>query len=76
LEAARPGFTKATFAGLPGLTNGSEAVIVIHPLWRTDRLGAGPEISAAWDDAERNYGLRVDSALSFKSVFEALRRPV
>ncbi len=27
LEAARPGFTRTTFGGLPGLTNGREAII-------------------------------------------------
>ncbi|QFI67983.1 DEAD/DEAH box helicase [Sinorhizobium alkalisoli] len=75
LAAARPGFTRATFAGLPGLSNGSEAMIVTHPLWLTDRSGAGPEIAAAWDDAERNHGIRIDPSWSFISVFEALRRP-
>jgi hypothetical protein len=75
LEAARPGFSRTTFGGLPGLTNGREAIIVAHPLWLTDRAGAGPEIAAAWDDAERARGLRVDPAWSFISVFEALRRP-
>ena len=75
LEAARPGFTRTQFAGLPGLTNGTEAIIVTHPLWLTDRAGAGPEVAAAWDDAERNRGLRVDPLWSFISVFEALRRP-
>jgi DEAD/DEAH box helicase domain-containing protein len=75
LEAARPRFSQTTFGTLPGLTDGKEAIIVTHPLWLTDRVGAGPEIAAAWDDAERNHGLRVDPALSFISVFEALRRP-
>lgn len=75
LEAARPGFSRTNFGGLPGLTNGVEAIIVTHPLWLTDRAGAGPEIASAWDDAERNHGLRVDPAWSFISVFEALRRP-
>ncbi len=76
LEAARPGFSKTNFGGLPGLTNGTEAIVVTHPLWLTDRAGAGPEVAAAWDDAERNRGLRVDPAWSFITVFEALRRPV
>src|SRR3546814_5576000 len=52
LEAARPGFSRTTFGGLPGLTNGREAIIVTHPLWLTDRAGAGPEIAAAWDRSE------------------------
>jgi hypothetical protein len=75
LAAARPGFGRTTFAGLPGLTNGSDAIIVTHPLWLTDRSVAAPEVSAAWDDAERKDGLRVDPSRSFISVFEALRRP-
>lgn len=75
LAAARPGFVRTTFAGLPGLSNGSDAIIVTHPLWLTDRSGAGPEVAAAWDDAERNHGLRIDPSWSFISVFEALRRP-
>ena len=75
LNAARPGFNRTNFGGLPGLSNGVEAIIVTHPLWLTDRSGAGPEIAAAWDDAERNHRLRVDPAWSFISVFEALRRP-
>lgn len=75
LAAARPGFGLTTFAGVPGLSNGSEAIIVTHPLWLTDRSGAGPEVAAAWDAAERHRGLRIDPAWSFVSVFEALRRP-
>ncbi|TIT98284.1 MAG: DUF1998 domain-containing protein, partial [Mesorhizobium sp.] len=75
LAAARPGSVLMSFAGLPGLRNGSDAIIVTHPLWLTDRAGAGPEVAAAWDDAERSHGLRVDPSWSFISVFEALRRP-
>jgi hypothetical protein len=74
LTAARPGFTRTTFADLPGLSNGTDAIIMIHPLWLADRARAGAEVGAAWDDAERN-GLRVDPSWSFISVFEALRRP-
>jgi hypothetical protein len=76
LEAARPGYRRTVFGGLPALTDGSEAIIVTHPLWRMDRAAVGPELAAAWDDAERNHGLRVDPQRSFISVFEALRRPV
>lgn len=75
LRAARPGFSGVNFAGLPGLSNGADAIILTHPLWLTDRANAGPEVAAAWDDAERNRGLRIDPAWSFISVFEALRRP-
>jgi hypothetical protein len=75
LEAARPGYGRITVAGLPALTNGVEAIIVTHPLWRTDRALLGPELAAAWDEAERGRRLRVDPQRSFISVFEALRRP-
>ncbi len=76
LEAARPGYTRTVLGGLPALTNGTEALIVTHPLWNTDRAALGPELAAAWDDAERGRSLRVDPQRSFISVFEALRRPV
>ncbi|HEV2618775.1 MAG TPA: Zn-binding domain-containing protein, partial [Acidobacteriaceae bacterium] len=75
LAAARPGFSPATFGGLQGLTNGTDAIVLTHPLWLTGRADAGPEVAAAWDDAERNGGLTVTPG-SFVSVFEALRRPV
>lgn len=76
LEAARPGFGRTVLGGLPALTDGAEAVIITHPLWRTERAVVGPELAAAWDEAERRRGLRVDPQRSFISVFEALRRPV
>jgi DEAD/DEAH box helicase domain-containing protein len=75
LVAARPGYTQATFGGVPGLSDGTRAIIVTHPLWLTERSSAGPDVAAAWDDAERNHGLQVDQDSSFVSVFEALRRP-
>ena len=75
LEAARPTSRRTVIAGLPALTDGAEAVIVTHPLWRTERAALGPELAAAWDEAERVRGLRI-SPTSFISVFEALRRPV
>ena len=74
LLSARTGFNRITVAGLPAVTNGSEVKIVTHPLWRTELAALGPELAAAWDQAERTLGLRVDSQ-SFISVFEALRCP-
>ena len=75
LEAARPGYRRITVAGLPALTDGVEVIIVTHPLWLTDRASVGPELAAAWDEAERGCSLRIDPQHSFISVFEALRRP-
>jgi DEAD/DEAH box helicase domain-containing protein len=76
LVAARPGYSRITVAGLPALTDGAEAIIVTHPLWKADRTALGPQLAAAWDEAERGRGLRIDPQRSFISVFEALRRPV
>ena len=76
LEAARPRYNRTVIAGLPAVTDGMEAIIVTHPLWRTERKAVGPELAAAWDEAERVHRLRVDPDASFVSVFEALRRPV
>ena len=76
LEAARPAYRRTVIAGLPAVSDGADAIVVIHPLWRTERSALGPELAAAWDDAERVDGLRIDPEASFISVFEALRRPV
>ena len=74
LAAARPGYSRAAIAGLPAVTNGRDVIILLHPLWLADR--GTPEVSAAWDDAERLHALTIDPAGSFMSVFEALRRPI
>ena len=76
LEAARPAYGRMMIAGLPAISDGIEVIIVSHPLWRTERSALGPELAAAWDEAERVHGLRIDPETSFISVFEALRRPV
>jgi hypothetical protein len=74
LLGARTGYRLATIAGLPAVENGTDVKIVTHPLWRTEQTLLGPDVAAAWDEAERARRLRVD-AQSFISVFEALRRP-
>jgi hypothetical protein len=74
LAGARPGLYQTMIAGLPAIMNGRDVIIVIHPLWRADR--GTPEVTAAWDEAERLHGLTMDPAGSFMSVFEALRRPI
>jgi DEAD/DEAH box helicase domain-containing protein len=76
LTAARPGYQLTAIAGLPAITNRQDVIIITHPLWVTDRAQLGPEVAAAWDEAERIHGLQVDPATSFVSVFEALRRPI
>jgi hypothetical protein len=36
LEGARPRYRRTTLAGLHAVTDGSEAIVVTHPLWLTD----------------------------------------
>lgn len=74
LAAARRGWQRTTFAGLPAVSNGREAVIVVHPLWNTSQAWLGPEVAAAWNDAQRG-GHQVTES-SFVSVFKALRQPL
>jgi hypothetical protein len=74
LLSARPGFRRITLGGLPALTDGTEAIVVAHPLWRTELASLGPELGAARREAEQGNGLRVEQR-SFISIFEALRRP-
>jgi ATP-dependent helicase YprA (DUF1998 family) len=75
LAAARPGYATAVLAGLPAVTNGTEVILVTHPLWHTDRALQPAELAAACHEAEAVRGLRIDATDSFVSVFEALRRP-
>jgi hypothetical protein len=76
LVGARPGYRQLTIAGLPAVTDGADVIILTHPLWLTERNRLGPDLAAAWDEAERTHGLRIDPENSFVSVFEALRRPL
>jgi hypothetical protein len=74
LEGARPRYGRTTLAGLPAITDGTEAIIVTHPLWLTDPAQRCAELAMACADAT-GRGLQIDQARSFVSVFEALRRP-
>lgn len=75
LAAARPGYAVTACAGIPAVTDGTDVILVTHPLWHTERAMQPTELAAACHDAETVRGLRVDAADSFISVFEALRRP-
>ena len=75
LEAARPNCERIDLAGLRALKDGTQALIVTHPLWEAERRTCVPELAAAWDKAEQEFGLEVVPEESFISVFEALRRP-
>jgi DEAD/DEAH box helicase domain-containing protein len=66
------GMMPMTFSGLPGGVNqiNNEAVILIHPLWDTDRSNYHPMLAAAVADAERQRLSPVP-----RSIFRATRFP-
>ncbi|MDA8349180.1 MAG: helicase-related protein [Pseudomonadota bacterium] len=69
--AALPGWQQVTFAGLQAGRRGSRAEIITHPLWDCDLNRLGPQLAAAYAEA-MGAGCQ---QISFKSVFEVLRRP-
>ena len=74
LEGARPRYRRTTVAGLHAVTDGTEVIVVTHPLWLTDPTQRCTELAAACADAA-GRGLQIDPVHGFVSVFEALRRP-
>jgi ATP-dependent helicase YprA (DUF1998 family) len=68
--AAMPGWQQAMYAGLHGGLRGNRVEIITHPLWVLDPNHFGPQLAAAWAQANQ-AGLQV----AFKSIFEVLRRP-
>ena len=55
LVGARPGYRQITIANVPAITDGTDVIIVTHPLWVTERANLSLELAAAWDEAERNW---------------------
>lgn len=74
LEGARPRYRRTTLAGLHAVTDGTDVIVVTHPLWLTDPAQRCTELAAACADAA-GRGLQIDPVRGFVSVFEALRRP-
>ena len=69
--AAMPNWQQVTFAGLQAGYRGNHAEIIAHPLWDRDDNRLGPQlISARAEAVQAGY-----QEVSFKSVFEVLRRP-
>ena len=68
--AALPGWARTTYAGLEAGRRGNQVEIISHPLWDTDPnhlcSAAAPAYVAA---------AATGAHVSFKSVFEVLRRP-
>ncbi|MBR0861218.1 hypothetical protein JQ614_29445 [Bradyrhizobium diazoefficiens] len=68
--AASPGWQLTSFAGLQAGRRGNMVELITHPLWNTDPNYFGPQIAAAYAQAAA-AGCQV----TFKSIFEVLRRP-
>lgn len=68
--AASPGWQLTSVAGLQAGRRGNVVEIITHPLWSTDPNYFGPQLAAAYAQATA-AGCQV----TFKSIFEVLRRP-
>ena len=71
LQAALPGSTVASFAGLPSVVLGPRAIIAAHPLWDVRSGMVHPALSAA-QAAASTAGLSSE----FRSTFMLIRRPL
>jgi DEAD/DEAH box helicase domain-containing protein len=68
--AAMQGWQQVALAGLQAGRRGNQIEIITHPLWNLDTNHFGPQLAAAFAQAAA-AGWQV----SFKSIFEVLRRP-
>jgi DEAD/DEAH box helicase domain-containing protein len=69
--AAQPGWGFQTYAGLPGGRRGPIAEIICHPLWSRNQAALHTGLARAEAEARTAGATQV----SFRSVFEVLRRP-
>jgi hypothetical protein len=69
--ASLPGWQRVVFSGLQAGHRGNTVEIVSHPLWNSDPQNMHPNAAAA-QAAAVAAGLQ---NISFKSIFEILRRP-
>jgi hypothetical protein len=69
--AAQPGWTLQTFANLPAGRRGSVVEVISHPLWLRDANNRHPTLVQAEAEAQAAGA----ASVSFKSLFEVLRRP-
>lgn len=68
--AAMPGWQHITFGGLQAGRRGNQIEIITHPLWTTDPNHFGPQLAGPYTQA-----LAAGYQVTFKSIFEVLRRP-
>jgi len=69
--AAQPGWELQVYAGLQGARRGVLAEIISHPLWSRDPIALHPVLARAEAEARA----RGAAQISFRSLFEVLRRP-
>lgn len=68
--AALPGWQHVTFGGLQAGRRGNEVEIITHPLWDTEPVNQCPQLAAA-----RAQAMAAGCNVTYKSLFEVLRRP-
>jgi len=69
--AAQPGWEPQVYGGLQGARRGVVAEIISHPLWSREPLALHPGLARAEAEARAGGARQV----SFRSLFEILRRP-
>ena len=67
---ARPGWTRTIYADIEAGRRGHQVEIISHPLWDTDINNLCPAATAAYRAAAA-----AGASVTFKSIFEVLRRP-
>jgi len=67
---AQPGWQYVSFAGIPAGQCGNHVEIITHPLWNTNQNYFGPQLAAAYVQA-----VAAGHHVTFKSIFDVLRRP-
>jgi len=68
--AAMTGWQRLTYGGLQAGRRGNQVEIITHPLWNTDPNLFGPRLARAYAEA-----VGAGCQVTFKSIFEVLRRP-
>lgn len=68
--AALPGWQHVTFGGLQAGRRGNDAEIITHPLWDTEPANQCAQLAAA-----RAQAVAAGCNVTYKSLFEVLRRP-
>jgi len=69
--ASQPQWQSLTLAGVPAGRRGSTVEIIAHPLWSTNPNSLHAQLTAARNQAQAAGAQRI----TFRSIFEVLRRP-